>query len=247
MYCITCNQVNKQKSAKPIVSNHIFSPSSNHTNRQRLYPMSLTQLNILYAPVIRPNAYSCPVIDKLFKIFCSQLCSELQRKLCRCQGVTMEFSLLFLKRQQRHISKAALARCLKCNGIHWDLRFLKITCFHPALKCIWHALKCQWHCMRWFDITSHGAIIVNNLGNGSWSSIHIWNHRMSFSCLQLVIFFTVIKMFSLDTTSAFEFTDSFISPTLFYIKFLYKFKLHAVTFVPLRVKAKELVVILRSY
>lgn len=65
---------------------------------------------------------------------------------------------------------------------------------------------------------------------------------MSFSCLQLVIFFAVTEIFSLDITSVFEFTDPFISPTLFYIKFLYKFKLHAVILVPQGVKTKEFVV-----
>lgn len=94
--------------------------------------------------------------------------------------------------------------------------------------------------MKWLDITTHGTIIVNNLGNGNWSSTHIWNCRMSFSSLQLVIFFAVIKILSLDTTSTFEFTVSFISPTVFYIKFPYKFKLHAAILVPLGVKTKEL-------
>lgn len=107
VYIIYCYiRVNKHKSAKPIVpdiyvlflSSHIFSPCCNHTNRQRLQPITLTQLNILNVAVIRPNAYNSPVIHKLFKIVCSQYCSELQRKLCRCQSVTMEFSFLFLKR-----------------------------------------------------------------------------------------------------------------------------------------------------
>lgn len=50
---------------------------------------------------------------------------------------------------------------------------------------------------------------------------------MSFSLLQLVIFSAVIKIFSSDTTLIFEFTDSFLSTTVFSVKFLYNFRLHA--------------------
>lgn len=63
---------------------------------------------------------------------------------------------------------------------------------------------------------------------------------MSFSHLQVVIFTAVTKMFSPDTTPIFEFNDSFISPSVFYIKFLYNFWLHAAIPFPLVEKAKEL-------
>ena len=151
----------------------------------------------------------------------------------------MELSLLFLKRYQRHISNAAFAECLKCNAIHGDVHSLKMSCFRAALKHIRHALKCQQHYMRWLDITSQGAIIVNNIGNGNGSSIRIWHRRTSFSLLQLVIFSAVIKMFNPDITSIFEFTDSFMCPTLCYIKFLYNFRLHVAILFLLGEKTKE--------
>lgn len=174
-------------------------------------------------------------MEKCFKMFCSQSCSELQRKLCRCQGVTMEFSLLFLKRYQRHF------QCCSCWMFEMQWNILKHTFFKNLMfSCSTKTyLTCTEMSVPLYEMTWYHKPWCHNskqLRNGNRSSIHIWNHRMSFSCLQLVIFSAVIKKCSPDITSIFEFTDSFMSPTVFYIKFLYNFRLHAAIILLLREK-----------